>query len=290
MKLRQSFFLVLPLFLCSCTDNGLLLRSNGAYLPQDENVLYMVGDSYEIQGEVFTPAEDYTYIEEGYAGWFDYDKNHLITQNGEIYKKDVYSGMHRTLPLPSLVKVTNLENNEAVIVRVNDRGPMVKNRIIDVSKEAAEVLKLNKDKATKVLVEIMAIESQNLKKELLQKEAKEAIQNSKITLTPVHITQPAIEPAPLETPKEEDIIYSNKQHEKTFGYVIQIGAFKDEARAHILKETLKDYNAFIIQKNVNNMILNCVQIGGLKTKKEALISLDKLKSSGYPDARIISKQ
>jgi rare lipoprotein A len=156
------------------------VRSNGQYLPQDENNIYMLGESYEIQGEMFTPAEDYTYIEEGYAGWFEYDKNHPVTQNGETYKKEVFSGMHRTLPLPSLVKVTNLENNEAVIVRINERGPMVKNRIIDVSKEAADVLKLNKDGSTKVLVEIMAIESQNLKQELLQKEAKDAMSNSKI--------------------------------------------------------------------------------------------------------------
>ncbi len=287
MKLRQSFFLILPLFLCSCTDNGLLVRSNGQYLPQDENNIYMLGESYEIQGEMFTPAEDYTYIEEGYAGWFEYDKNHPVTQNGETYKKEVFSGMHRTLPLPSLVKVTNLENNEAVIVRINERGPMVKNRIIDVSKEAADVLKLNKDGSTKVLVEIMAIESQNLKQELLQKEAKDAMANSKIILSPWQATSSVTIKETM--PKEDDIIYSNKQHEKSFGYVIQIGAFREENRALMLQNALKEYRAFIIQKNVNGMILNCVQIGGLKTKKEALISLDKLKSSGYSDARIMSK-
>lgn len=288
MKLHQSIFFMLPLVLCSCTDNGLLFRSNGAYQFQDENILYMVGDRYEIQGETFTPNEDYTYIEEGYAGWFDYDKNHPVTQNGETYKKDVFSGMHRTLPLPSLVKVTNLENNEAVIVRINDRGPMVKNRIIDVSKEAAEVLKLNKDKATKVLVEIMAVESQNLKKELLEKEAKEAIANSNISFDPLN--QKVIEKIQPAVTQESDVVYSKEQHEKASGYIIQVGAFRDEKRALAIQNDLKEYGAFIIQKNVNNMILNCIQIGGLKTKKEALISLDKLKLKGYPDSRIMMKQ
>lgn len=278
---------MIPLFLCSCTDNGLLLRSNGSYPEQEDRVIYLVGDSYEIQGETFTPTEDYTYLEEGFAGWYEYDKNHPITQNGETYQKGVLTGMHRTLPLPSIVKVTNLENNEAVIVRVNERGPMVKNRIIDVSKEAADILKLKKDQSTKVLVEIMAPESQALKKELLRKEAMDAIKNTKISLEPLE---------PIQKPQEQvvktesaEVVYNGQENKKTTGYVIQLGAFRNEKRAVELKNALKDFNAFIIQKKVNNQLLNCVQIDGLKTKKEAVISLDKLKASGYPEARIMTK-
>lgn len=286
MKLNRSIFLMVPLFLCSCTDNGLLLRSNGSYQNQGENIYYMVGDPYTIEGENFVPKEDYTYIEEGLAGWYTYDKDHPITQNGETYKKDVYSAMHRTLPLPSIVKVTNLENNEAVIVRVNERGPMVKNRIIDVSKEAADVLKLNKNKATKVLVEIMAVESQVLKTELLKQEGKDALKNSRIVFERKN-TETLKETSNLD---ESEIVYQKQNSKKTTSkFVIQIGAFRNNTSAENLKNQLAEYDAFIVQKNVNNMVLNCVQIGGLKTKKEALITLDKIKASGYSEARIMTK-
>lgn len=286
MKINQSIFLIMPLFLCSCTDNGLLLRSNGAYQNHGENIYYMVGDPYTIEGQEYVPTEDYTYIEEGLAGWYTFDKNHPITENGETYKKEVLSAMHRTLPLPSIVKVTNLENNEAVIVRVNERGPMVKNRIIDVSKEAADILKLNKNKGTKVLVEIMPEESKNLKKELLKQETQQALQNSHISF------EKKVDKAnqQMQTKTPSDIIYQKQDHEKTTtGYVIQLGAFKNKTSAINLKNALAGEGAVIVQKTVNGVVLNCVQIGGLKTKKEALMTLDKVKASGYSEARIMTK-
>ena len=69
----------------------------------------------------------------------------------------------------------------------------------------------------------------------------------------------------------------------------KIGAFKNKETALGIQNGLTQTSAFIVEKNVNGVILNCVQVGGLKTKEEALIMLDKIKSAGYPDARIMTK-
>lgn len=299
MKFSKISFLMLPFLLSGCTDNGLLLRSNGEYENKGDNVIYMVGEPYQIQNQTFVPEEDYAYIEEGEAGWYEYDKEHPITQNGETYQKDVLMGMHRTLPLPSIVKITNLENNKSAVVRINERGPMVMNRIVDVSKETADVLGFNKDKTTKVLIEIMPNESKEIKKTLLENETKEALSNSHISFAIPELTtiKPVIAPVKkVEVPvkkteeKSTDVVYTYAQHAKlTQGYIIQLGAFKNKETALGIQNGLTQASAFIVEKNVNGIILNCVQVGGLKSKEEALIMLDKIKRAGYPDARIMTK-
>ena len=129
--------------------------------------IYKVGNPYKVAGRWYYPKEDYNYVEEGMASWYGEDFNGKHTANGERYNMNTLTAAHRTLPLPSIVKVTNLQNGRSVVLRVNDRGPYVKDRIIDLSKRGAQILGYMGQGTTRVRVEIMAKESKELKEALL---------------------------------------------------------------------------------------------------------------------------
>ncbi len=108
------------------------LRKGGGYRK--------IGKPYHINGVRYVPRHDPNYAENGKASWYGDAFHGKKTANGEIYDMYALTAAHRTLPLPSLVVVTNLENGRKVIVRINDRGPFKKGRIIDVSSRVAEEL------------------------------------------------------------------------------------------------------------------------------------------------------
>ncbi|MCZ2204261.1 septal ring lytic transglycosylase RlpA family protein [Bartonella sp. A05] len=100
----------------------------------------VVGKPYQIKGKWYYPKDDPTYKRVGEASWYGIDFHGRLTANGEIYDMNLLTAAHPTMPLPSYARVTNLENGSSIIVRVNDRGPFMKDRIIDLSKQAATML------------------------------------------------------------------------------------------------------------------------------------------------------
>jgi rare lipoprotein A len=141
---------VLCLALAACSNGGRVdprygvsaserLVGPGEPVPKGGGV-YRVGSPYMVAGRVYVPEEDPHYRADGLASWYGSDFHGRATSNGEIFDSDSLSAAHPTLPLPSYVRVTNLNNGRSVIVRVNDRGPFHGNRIIDVSKRAAHLL------------------------------------------------------------------------------------------------------------------------------------------------------
>jgi len=101
---------------------------------------YKVGKPYQVGGVWYVPREQPNYDARGVASWYG-DQFHMkATANGETFDMNTVSAAHTTLPLPSMVEVTNLDNGRKLVVRVNDRGPFVDNRIIDLSREAARQL------------------------------------------------------------------------------------------------------------------------------------------------------
>ncbi len=167
IKVYVYLFFMSLLTLSGCTDNGVLFRSSG-YDIQKETGIYKIGQPYQIKGVTYTPQEDYSYSESGMASWYVGDSNHSITANGEKYDPNLMTAMHKTLPLPSLVRITNLENNNTAIVRVNDRGPFVNNRLMDVSQKTAEALEFTLTGTTMIRVDILPEESRRMKEELLR--------------------------------------------------------------------------------------------------------------------------
>ncbi|HTH16016.1 MAG TPA: septal ring lytic transglycosylase RlpA family protein [Magnetospirillum sp.] len=121
--------------------------------------VYRLGEPYQIGGVWYTPKEDWQYSHEGRASWYGHPFHGRQTANGERYDQNELTAAHQTLPLPSIVRVTNLENGRSVILRVNDRGPFVKGRIIDVSRKAAKILKFHGQGTTQVRVEVLEKES-----------------------------------------------------------------------------------------------------------------------------------
>src|ERR1700674_1411244 len=109
----------------------------GEAVPKGGGV-YRVGKPYTIGGREYVPQEDINYSATGMASWYGDDFHGRYTANGEIFDMNSLSAAHPTLPLPSYVRITNLVNHRSLVVRVNDRGPYVGNRVIDVSVKTAK--------------------------------------------------------------------------------------------------------------------------------------------------------
>jgi rare lipoprotein A len=101
---------------------------------------YRVGKPYSVNGRTYVPADNPSYRFEGIASWYGRDFHGRLTANGEVYDMHSISAAHTTLPMPSYVRVTNLDNGRSIIVRINDRGPYHRNRVIDLSIGTAKAL------------------------------------------------------------------------------------------------------------------------------------------------------
>jgi rare lipoprotein A len=120
---------------------------------------YTVGSPYEINGVWYYPAVDYNYDRTGIASWYGPDFDGKYTANGEIYDMNQLTAAHTTLPLPSIVEVTDLQNGRSLQLRLNDRGPFVDGRLIDVSRRAAQLLGFETQGTAPVRVRILKEES-----------------------------------------------------------------------------------------------------------------------------------
>ncbi len=120
----------------------LLLAACGQGAKPKDDAFYgvKIGKTYNVNGEAYTPQYQPYYEEEGMASWYGPGFHGKKTSYGESFDTNSMTAAHRTLPLPSMVEVTNLANGRKAIVRVNDRGPFSKGRVIDVSQAAAEKL------------------------------------------------------------------------------------------------------------------------------------------------------
>ena len=121
------------------TTRGSSPRS-GSTVGRDGKPLRGTEKPYQINGVWYYPRQDKDYNVVGIGSWYGEQFHNRRTSNGEVFDMDIPSAAHKTLPLPSLVEVTNLDNGKKMIVRVNDRGPFVEGRVIDLSKAAAQQL------------------------------------------------------------------------------------------------------------------------------------------------------
>lgn len=157
--------LALPVFLTSCAETQLAIHA-AKKVGQDQN---LTADKrkinatrvrraslrpYTIRGVRYVPRDDPDYDETGLASWYGNPFHGRATATGEIFDMNQVSAAHKTLPLPATVEVTNLENGRVMTVRVNDRGPFVHGRIIDLSRRAAQLLGFEKQGVARVRVRL----------------------------------------------------------------------------------------------------------------------------------------
>ncbi len=167
--MRKIYFiwgLLLPLALSSCSSTRTTVSRHDVIgiSPEEAYRLGKIKNTpYVINGRVYVPMsyeEAASYQETGTASWYGQETldqhNGQLTAYGETFDPSSPSAAHKYLPLPALVRVTNLETLASIIVRVNDRGPFVDNRVIDLSAEAAKRLGFYEKGTARVKVEVVS--------------------------------------------------------------------------------------------------------------------------------------
>jgi rare lipoprotein A len=259
-----------------------------------------IGEAYAVNGVKYTPKIDSDYKQIGYASWYGKKFHNKRTANGDIYLTHGYTAAHKTLPMPSVVRVTNLANGKIITVIINDRGPFVKGRIIDVSESAAKALGFKLKGVTKVKVEldreasIKILDDPELKvspetkqkiilsyknaDKLKEKTANESLKNAKTNqIANNKITNKNIK--------------NTKSSEKPKGkYGIQVLTTTSEKEANKIKSKLQNLSGKIYKSNVNGKIKYLVRIDGTLTLQEAKNLLVTTKNKGYTDAFIYKKK
>ncbi|MEN6544232.1 septal ring lytic transglycosylase RlpA family protein [Parvibaculum sp.] len=123
------------------------------HVPTGEGGSYKIGKPYQVAGVWYYPHEDENYDSTGIGSWYGPQFHGKSTANGETFDQEALTAAHPTLPMPVLVRVTNLENGRSLVVRVNDRGPFVNGREIDLSRKAAELLGYDRKGTARVRVQ-----------------------------------------------------------------------------------------------------------------------------------------
>ena len=255
-----------------------------------DDPIYKVGNPYKINGKWYYPAINYDYDEIGMASWYGPGFHGKKTANGEIFNQNIVSAAHRTLPLPSIVKVTNLDNGKVLsFVRVNDRGPFARNRIIDLSKEAAKQLGFVNKGVAKVRVEILEDESRKFVNELVKsnKNAKAAVvqevekKDLSVNSNKSFKSNNKIIKDNVDDELDENFVLKNND------IAIQVGAFSDHRNAKSLIEKLSEFKAYIKREFIDNKYIYRVRIGPLGDLSEANQLKDKLFDLGYTSSHLV---
>lgn len=284
----KIFFKFLCLFLLfGCSETTFLINSAKRIGSWGDGPIYKVGNPYKINGKWYYPAVDYQYDEVGIASWYGPGFHGKTTANGEVFDQNKISAAHRTLPMPSVVKVTNLENGLVLEkVRINDRGPFARNRIIDLSKKAAEELGFIKNGVAKVRVEILEDESRKYvstdQKNNYVAEAAEVTEISKKNLLSSSERKEKVVKKKNEENLENSILI-NKE------LLIQVGAFTDHRNAKTLSEKLSEFKAYINRVFINNKYLYRVRIGPINNLDLANDMKRKLFELGYTSSHLVMK-
>lgn len=286
---------------------------------------YKVGTPYEVAGKWYYPAEDFGYREEGLASWYGPGFHGKRTANGEVYDMNALTAAHKTLPIPSVVLVTNLENGRSIKLRINDRGPFVDDRIIDLSRRAAQMLDVEKQGVARVRVELVPEDSLTLKNIALdaggQPPAAEmpgviaaprdpvavvtlappptavtpppvAVPTPSVSVPPPSITSTALPPpsTPPPTAQPSPVVAAVPSQQMASGLYIQAGAFTDLNNARRLEAQLSGLgNVFVAAAEITGRVFHRVRIGPMPDRNVAEQMLAEMISEGYDGARIIEE-
>lgn len=203
---------------------------------------YYVGSAYKVEDVQYIPVEDLTYNQTGIAGIIPAELNGTKTSNGEVFDMNQMVATSKTLPLPTIARVTNLDNGQSVVVRVNNRGPFVNTRIMDLSPAAAQKIGMNGQ--TKVQVQVMANESVAVKNATIG-----ATTPATTPATPVQPTQTVETTTVVTTTQAPGTVVTTTAPATAGEYSVQIAAFYAQDSADSLAARMAKYgNAVVVQE------------------------------------------
>ena len=243
---RNIFFIIFLILIQGCTSSVEVAANLGKkyLIPKEEKKriqkpIYKIGKKYNVGGKYYYPKKDLYYNKTGIASWYGPKFHGKLTANGEIYNQYALTAAHKTLPLPSAVKVTNLKNNKSIVLRINDRGPFVNDRIIDLSSKAADILDLKREGTGLVRVQILREKSLYLEK-LAKQGSFPEINDLKETELP-NITIPRKVAVKIKDTKNRKIVtkkinYNLKNLNKEYKIYIKLASFSSKKNAEIMKK------------------------------------------------------
>ncbi len=269
--------------------------------------VYKVGEPYDVAGVWYYPKADPDYDETGVASWYGEPFHGKPTANGERYDMNAITAAHKTLPLPTYVRVTNLDNGRSLIIRLNDRGPFVHGRIIDLSRRAAQLLGFERKGTARVRVQAVGgpggetIVAKPVTPEeertAIAAVPRESVSSERLPPPEGVAAAPGPEPPPARAapaPARAEPAPATRTAAVTIVPVeptrlfVQAGAFSFYDNARRLGAKLSGMGPTVISPvTIKGQRLFRVRIGPLDTLGLADATLERLIRGGYPGARIV---
>lgn len=326
-------------FLSACGSSS---RGGGGGASTAQRGSYKIGSPYKIDGVTYTPQEEFNRTETGVASWYGPGFHGKSTANGESYDQSERTAAHRTLQMPAIVRVTNLDNGMTTVVRINDRGPFARSRIIDLSCTAAQELDIVRNGTARVRIDQLPAESRAVRDVAIsgggpaEQNAAVAQVGSGQRTAPAATTaaapppaasvpaqviiapqpQPVVVPAqpppqpwqttPQPPSVETPVAYGGRGGGVTVaslangggttsalaasGFYVQTGAFSTMENAERQRGAVRSYGVSeVSQASAGGRDVWRVRLGPYTTADAAGIVADRLKRSGYGDARVVSE-
>ena len=257
-----------------------------------------VGPPYEAQGRWYVPTVEPGYEQTGAASWYGEDFHGRPTASGEPFDQDALTAAHPTLPIPSLVQITNLENGREAIVRVNDRGPFVGQRLIDVSRRTADVLGFTESGHARVHVRYLGPAPRRVTADGTPAPESTRLPAAPMPSAPVAVVEQgpsSLLPPPAPAADDElagglsatPVAYAPPA---TGGFVVQVGAYADLSNAHRVRASVSQVGpvAVDVRQTAGGELFR-VRVGPWRSREEAETAQRTLASLGYPEAVVAAR-
>lgn len=263
-----------------------LLGLAGCGTSSDPGV-YKLGRPYQIAGRWYYPEFDPAYDKVGVASWYGEPFHGRKTANGELFDKHEISAAHPTLPMPSIVRVTNLVNRKSMDIRVNDRGPFVGDRIIDLSEAAARELGFERRGTVPVRVQFLRLadDARGTPPPPTQRDRPPETRVARADPSPPPVTQASVTPV-----EGSPIVVGSNPASVCRGHFVQVGAFAEPDRAEQLAAQLQTTLGSPAQASPPGAdTLARVKIGPLTSETEVARVLTRLDATGLDGAFVVKR-
>ncbi len=262
-----------------------------AVRPSDVPSFQKIGAPYQVNGTWYIPTHEPNYNETGTASWYGRDFHGKPTANGELFDMNIVSAAHPTLPIPSLVEVTNLTNGRSMVVRVNDRGPFVSDRLIDLSARGATLLGFRDQGSTQVRVRFIGpadpeplVTTANLTAPSEEKKWTKPAPQPVQTASLPRVAEPKPTAPAKPTRVNSDDVVS--------GLYVQAGAFSRRANAERALSRVSDVGpAQIVEtQTAAGASLYRILIGPLENQTEASALAESVSGLGVSGAHVMASR